>query len=71
MGSAFAMHAKWKGKLEGRRVILIDDLLMTGATSDGCVTLLKRNSAHSMQIFCRARALCGTAKPQVSKSFGA
>ena len=71
VGSAFAIHPKWQGKLEGSSIILIDDVLTTGATSDGCVTVLKRNRARSVQIFCWARALRGTAHPQASESFGA
>lgn len=71
VGSAFAIHPKWQGKLEGNSIILIDDVLTTGATSDGCVTVLKRNRAHSVQIFCWARALRGAAQPPDSKSFGA
>ncbi|MFM2237068.1 MAG: hypothetical protein RL209_1102, partial [Pseudomonadota bacterium] len=43
----------------GRRIILIDDVLTTGATSDGCVAVLKRGGADWVQIFCWARALRG------------
>lgn len=71
VGSAFAIHPKWKGKLDGSSIILIDDVLTTGATSDGCVAVLKRHRVNSVQIFCWARALRGTAQPQVSNSFGA
>ncbi|MFN3618745.1 ComF family protein [Sphingorhabdus sp.] len=59
VGSAFAIHPKWKGFLRGRKIILIDDVLTTGATSDGCVSVLKRNGAGWVQIFCWARALRG------------
>jgi ComF family protein len=59
VGSAFALHPKYKGKLKGRKIILIDDVLTTGATSDGCVAVLKRGGADWVQIFCWARALRG------------
>jgi ComF family protein len=59
VGNAFALHPKYKGKLKGRRIILIDDVLTTGATSDGCVAMLKRGGADWVQIFCWARALRG------------
>jgi ComF family protein len=59
VGNAFALHPKYKGKLKGRRIILIDDVLTTGATSNGCVAMLKRGGADWVQIFCWARALRG------------
>ena len=66
VGRAFAVHPKWQGVLKGRRIILIDDVLTTGATSDGCVTVLKRGGAEWVQIFCWARALRGAAREDVS-----
>ena len=71
LGSPFAIHPQWQGRLEGSSIILIDDVLTTGATSDGCVNVLKRNRAHWVQIFCWARALRAAAQPPDSKSFGA
>lgn len=65
VGSAFAIHPKWQGSLRARKIILIDDVLTTGATSDGCVTVLKRNGADWVQIFCWARALRGRTQDQV------
>lgn len=59
VASAFAVHPKYKGALKGRSIILIDDVLTTGATSDGCVAVLKRGGADWVQIFCWARALRG------------
>ena len=44
VGSAFALHPKWQGGVQGRKIILIDDVLTTGVTSDGCVSVLKRKS---------------------------
>jgi len=59
VASAFAVHPKYKGTLKGRKIILTDDVLTTGATSDGCVAVLKRGGADWVQIFCWARALRG------------
>jgi predicted amidophosphoribosyltransferase len=59
VASAFALHPKYKGRLKGRKIILIDDVLTTGATSDGCVAVLKRGGADWVQLFCWARALRG------------
>lgn len=61
VGKAFTVHPKWSGKFDGARVILVDDVLTTGATSDGCVNALKKGGAGWIQIFCWARALRGEA----------
>lgn len=60
VGGAFAVNPKWQGRVKGLRLILIDDVFTTGATSDGCVSVLKRSGASWVQIFCWARALRGT-----------
>ncbi len=60
VGGAFALHPKYKATLKGSRIILIDDVFTTGATSDGCVGVLKRSGAEWVQIFCWARALRGS-----------
>lgn len=59
VASAFAVHPKYKGTLKGQKIILIDDVLTTGATSDGCIAALKRGGADWVQIFSWARALRG------------
>lgn len=71
VGSAFALHPKWKGAVKGRKIILIDDVLTTGATSDGCVAVLKRNGAGWVQIFCWARALRGRTQESEVRALGA
>ena len=60
VGGAFAVNPKWQGRVKGLRLMLIDDVFTTGATSDGCVSVLKRNGPSWVQIFCWARALRGT-----------
>jgi len=67
VGNAFAINPKWQGRLAGARIILIDDVLTTGATTDGCVSILKGQSAAWVQIFCWARAL--RAEASASKGF--
>lgn len=57
VGNAFTINPKWQGRLAGARIILIDDVLTTGATTDGCVSILKAQGAQWVQIFCWARAL--------------
>ena len=60
VGRAFAVNSKWQGRVKGLRLVLIDDVFTTGATSYGCVSVLTRNGASWVQIFCWARALRGT-----------
>lgn len=71
VGGAFALHPNWQGAVKGRNIILIDDVLTTGATSDGCVSVLKRNGATWVQIFCWARALRGRTQASAVISLGA
>jgi ComF family protein len=61
VGKAFAVHPRWESSFAGRQVILVDDVLTTGATSDGCIKALKKDGAMSVQLFCWARALRGEA----------
>ena len=71
VGSVFALHPKWQGAVQGRKIILIDDVLTTGATSDGCVSVLKRKGVSWVQIFCWARALRGRTQDSAAISLGA
>lgn len=61
VGKAFAIHPRWAGTFSNSQIILVDDVLTTGATSDGCVNALKKAGARQVQIFCWARALRGEA----------
>lgn len=44
-------------KIEGRDVLLVDDVLTSGATSDACIRALRRAGARSVRIACFARVL--------------
>ncbi|OGS52321.1 MAG: amidophosphoribosyltransferase [Erythrobacter sp. RIFCSPHIGHO2_12_FULL_63_10] len=43
--------------VRGREVVLVDDVLTSGATSDACVRVLKKAGARSVRIACFARVL--------------
>lgn len=43
--------------LRGRDILLVDDVLTSGATSDACVRVLRRAGAKSVRIACFARVL--------------
>lgn len=57
VGKAFALNPRWQGRIDGKRIIMVDDVLTTGATSDGCIKTLKKAGADWVQLFCWARAL--------------
>jgi ComF family protein len=61
VGNVFAVHPKRADIVKSARVIIIDDVLTTGATSNACIKQLKRGGADWVQLFCWARVLRGEA----------
>lgn len=57
LSGAIAVHPQRKEKLHGANVLLVDDVLTSGATSDACVSVLKRAGAKRVMIACFARVL--------------
>ncbi len=53
MKNAFAWRPK--RKLNGERVILIDDILTTGATASSCAKVLRQNGASEIAVWTVAR----------------
>lgn len=54
---AIAVSQRGKQLVKGRDVLLVDDVLTSGATSSACVRALKRSGARSVVIACFARVL--------------
>ena len=54
---AIAVNPRHRDRLQGARVILTDDVLTSGATSDACVRALERAGAREVRIACFARVL--------------
>jgi len=55
MAAAFACPKRMWRKLEGRRVLLVDDVLTTGATAEACARVLKAAGAARVHVATVAR----------------
>jgi len=56
---AFSLSRRAPALIEGRSLILIDDVYTTGATANACARLLMRNGAAAVNIICWARVVSG------------
>ena len=55
LSGAIEVAPRWKMQMKGAQVVLVDDVLTSGATSDACVRALKRAGATKVVIACFAR----------------
>lgn len=58
---AIVVRPKAQSTITGRTVILVDDVLTSGATSDACVDALLRAGASDVKVACFARTRIGGA----------
>ena len=63
VAGAFAVPEVARAELEGLRVVLVDDVLTTGATLDACVKALTRAGAAGVDVLVFARVVDGRAAP--------
>jgi ComF family protein len=54
---AIEVNSRRAEALKGAKVVLVDDVLTSGATTDACVAVLKRAGADKVVICCFARVL--------------
>ena len=54
---SIAVNPAWKARLRDAQVLLVDDVMTSGATSDACVRALRRAGATRVRIACFARVL--------------
>lgn len=54
-----------KESVEGKRVILYDDVITTGATLSACVTLLKKAGAKEIVVLTFGKTYLGDQKPKI------
>ncbi|MFN9377821.1 MAG: ComF family protein [Novosphingobium sp.] len=57
LSGAIAVHPSRAAQIKGKSVLLIDDVLTSGSTSETCVKALKRAGAAKVVVGCFARVL--------------
>jgi len=55
VAAAFRVPEAWRGRVEGKAILLVDDVLTTGATAEGCARVLKRAGAARVDVAVIAR----------------
>lgn len=54
---AFAVPKRLRGLICGQRVVLVDDVMTTGATANECARILKGYGAKTVDVLCLARVV--------------
>lgn len=57
LSGAIAINPRRTGRIKGARIVLVDDVLTSGATTGACVSALKRAGAAEVVVACFARVL--------------
>lgn len=66
LAGAIQINPARSGAISGARVILVDDVLTSGATTSACVNALRRGGADKVVIACFARVLDEARDPRRS-----
>lgn len=54
---AFDIHPRWAAGVAGKTVLLVDDVLTTGATAEACARVLQRGGARHVDVLTLARVV--------------
>ena len=57
VAGAFAVRPRRAGQIQGKRLLLVDDVLTTGATLSACTRALKRAGARQVDVLVLARVV--------------
>jgi len=57
VAGAFALNPAWRERLQGKTVLLIDDVLTTGSTIEACTRVLLRRGARAVDVLTLARVV--------------
>jgi predicted amidophosphoribosyltransferase len=57
LSGAIAVNPSRASRIKGASILLVDDVLTSGSTSEACVKALKRAGAERVVIACFARVL--------------
>lgn len=57
LSGAIGLNDRHRSRINGARILLVDDVMTSGATSDACVRVLKRAGAEQVIVACFARVL--------------
>ncbi|HQS96871.1 MAG: amidophosphoribosyltransferase [Novosphingobium sp. 17-62-19] len=57
LSGAIAAHSGRAARIKGANVLLVDDVMTSGATTNACITALRKAGAKQVRIACFARVL--------------
>ena len=61
VSGAFRVRSKFRGKPEGRSILLVDDVMTTGATAEACARILAKSGALHVDVLTLARVVRASA----------